>query len=230
MKLYFGGRFAEVLGLTILTALSAKATGMTGITVQEDGINPYETPTITTWIDGTGSVTVEVYAGINQLTVDGVQMNGFCVDPYHYSLSSSSGYSYVPLTSAPKDHNMNQTTATDIERLWGKYYSPGMSANDAAGLQIAIWKLVEPALTVNNDYGASVMLGVVEDTSSYTYTGPTADLSALTGPGQDYVVAAPPGQTDLTPVPDSGATVTLLGLALCGLGAVKRFWRFNFLD
>lgn len=202
MKLYFVGRCAGVLGLTILTSLSASA-----ITVQEVGVNPEEVVAINCTLGND----LNVYAGINQLVVDGVPMNGFCIDPFHYSLSSSSGYSYVPLTSAPKGHAMDQPTAIKIEELWANYYAPGMSAENAAGLQIAIWELVGAGTfsLVNPaaDYGAGTMLG-----SLGTFSGQPADLIALTGPGQDYVV----------PVPDSGTTVALLGLALCGLGAVRR--------
>ena len=202
----------EVLGATLIAAASANA-----ITVQEVGVNPYETPTIS--CTGIGN-NITVYAGVNQLVVGGVAMNGFCIDPFHYSLASSSGYSYVPLTSAPKGYVMSADVALDIQRLWGSYYSPSMTASSAAGLQIAIWELVGGSnFTLNsaNDFGAAGYVSAVQDAN---YSGPVADLIALTGPGQDYVVAAITGNA--SPVPDGGATLILLGGALCGLCLLRR--------
>jgi hypothetical protein len=100
-------------GLVGLGLVAASSIGAYALTVQELGINPYETPTIT--CSGIGTVTV--YAGINRLAVDGLPMNGFCIDPFHLSVSSSPGYQYVPLTSAPKGHAMSAGVALDIERL-----------------------------------------------------------------------------------------------------------------
>jgi hypothetical protein len=191
-------------GLVGLGLVAASSIGAYALTVQELGINPYETPTIT--CSGIGTVTV--YAGINRLAVDGLPMNGFCIDPFHLSVSSSPGYQYVPLTSAPKGHAMSAGVALDIERLWGSYYSPNMTATAAAGLQIAIWKLVGGSyfqLNSANDYGAA---GYIADVTSSGYTGPVADLIALSGPGQDYVVQH---------VPEGGVTAILMGMALCAL-------------
>ena len=200
------------LGLFVSSSLVASA-----ITVQEIGVNPYQTPTIT--CSGIGTVTV--YAGVNQLVVDGVAMNGFCIDPFHFSVPSSSDYLYVPLTSAPKGYPMSSTVALDIDRLWGNYYSPTMNATAAAGLQIAIWELVGGSyfhLDSGNDYGAA---GYISAVTSPTYTGPTASLVALTGPGQDYVVQQ--GSPDSPPqVPESGVTAGLLGAALCILIGLHR--------
>jgi hypothetical protein len=191
-------------GLLGLGLVAASSIGAYALTVQELGINPYETPTIT--CSGIGTVTV--YAGINRLAVDGVPMNGFCIDPFHFTVSSSPNYQYVPLTSAPKGYNMSAGVALDIERLWGSYYSPNMSATAAAGLQIAIWELVGGSyfqLNSANDYGAA---GYIAAVTSPAYTGPVADLIALSGPGQDYVVQN---------VPEGGVTAILLGGALCAL-------------
>jgi len=201
-------RVVSSLGLLASGSLVASA-----ITVQEIGVNPYQTPTIS--CSGIGTVTV--YAGVNQLIVDGVAMNAFCIDPFHLSVPSSSDYQYVPLTSAPKGYPMSSTVALDIDRLWGNYYSPTMSATSAAGLQIAIWELVGGSyfhLNSANDYGAA---GYISAVTSPTYTGPTASLIALTGPGQDYVVQQ--GSPDSPPreVPEGGVTAGLLGAALCVL-------------
>jgi hypothetical protein len=187
------------------------------ITVKELEVNPNRIVNITTIIYGSSlphSWTGNVYAGVNKLLVDGVPMDGFCIDPFHFSLSSSSGYSFVPLTSAPKfPGTMTAWDATLIERLWGSYYSPTMTAADAAGLQIAIWEIVGGSSFHLNgiDYGASGFLAFV---SASGYSGPRAHLIGLTGPGQDYVVAV---------VPEGGTTWAMLGLAFMSV-FLARSW------
>jgi hypothetical protein len=164
-----------------------------------------------------GADGVNVYSGINTLLItDGAEsytVNSFCIDPFHWD-GISYPYQIVPLDSAPKPPApLNAATATQIEDLWELYYSPGMSSPNAAGLQIAIWELVSSnavandglpnsdAFSVNGyDYGAS------DDLASLTaYSGPAANLLAVTGPGQDFVFAA-------TPVPDGGTTFLMLAL------------------
>ena len=187
------------------------------MTVKELEVNPNKIVNITTMIYGPSaphSWTGNVYAGVNKLLVDGVPMDGFCIDPFHFSLNSSSGYSFVPLTSAPKfPGTMTAWDATLIERLWGSYYSPTMTAGNAAGLQIAIWEIVGGSSFHLNgaDYGAGGFLAYV---SASGYNGSRAHLLGLTGPGQDYVVAA---------IPDGGTTLGMLGLAFMLVSTV-RWW------
>src|SRR5207244_5594271 len=108
-----------------------------------------------------------------------------------------------------------------ISDLWAMFYRPNMKKKAAAGLQIAIWEIVggDSFSVIGKKYGAYRMLAALQG-----YSGPGANLIALTGPGQDYVVLTPPGQGDesnvpgpisaLTPgptppptkVPDSGST------------------------
>jgi hypothetical protein len=107
---------------------------------------------------------------------------------------------------------LNAPTARDIEILWTEFYSPTMSSQSAAGLQIAIWDLVssnavatgelppsEAFSVTSYDYGASADLATLVG-----YDGPVDTLTALSGPGQDYVVDS---------VPDGGQTLILLALA-----------------
>ena len=196
---------AGVLGLLLAAGLSAQA-----ITVQEFSVYPYQTPTITC----TGIGTVTVYAGVNKLGVDGVPMDGFCIDPFHFSMSSSAGYDYVPLTGAPKGgYEMDAMAARDIQRLWASYYETATgNADIAAGLQIAIWEVVGGgsfALNSGNDYGASSFLEAIH---SSAYEGGEANVIALTGPGQDYVVRN---------VPDGGLAALLLAMGLVGIGCAR---------
>src|SRR5438552_7596140 len=143
-----------------------------------------------------------VGAGIKSLRVDGVLMDGFCIDPFTRALSSSSGYSFVPLTQAPEaPWTLSASGATQISDLWTMFYSPDMKKKKAAGLQIAIWEIVggDDFTVIGKSYGAKKMLAALD-----SYSRPGARLIALTGPGQDYVVLTPPGQgNESTPPPHS---------------------------
>jgi hypothetical protein len=202
---------AAAMGVSLLTALSSKANS---VTVQELGVGPDEVVNITSSTLGTANV----YAGINNLLVNGVAAEGFCIDPFHWSLTGVQSYNTEALSLGPKNPGgpMGTVKATEIEQLWAKYYSASMSPQNAAGLQVAIWEVVgSTTLTDPNyfkvngsDYGASLMLTWVNNNPG----APTANLLAVTGPGQDYVI----------PVPDGGTTLMLLGEALCGLFIIRR--------
>jgi len=175
-----------------------------------------------------------VGAGIKSLRVDGVVMDGFCIDPFTRALKSSSGYSFVPLTQAPEaPFTLTANEATQISDLWAMFYSPAMKKKKAAGLQIAIWEIVggDDFSVVGKSYGAKKMLAALGG-----FSGQGADLIALTGPGQDYVVPTPPGhggETTPTPtpgpspspppnnVPDGGSTFPLFATAILALLAVN---------
>src|SRR6266700_4825079 len=148
-----------------------------------------------------------VGAGIKKLQVDGVAMNGFCIDPFTMALHSSSGYRFVPLTQAPEaPWTLSASEATEISDLWAMFYKPKMKQKKAAGLQIAIWEIVggDDFTVIGKSYGANRMLAALD-----SYSGPGAGLIALTGPGQDYVVLTPPGQGDeSTPAPRPHSTPT----------------------
>jgi hypothetical protein len=212
--------WSVLLSFIVCSATAAQFNLGDHITVAESSVNPSVVVQVNITGLSTGDITYSggVYAGINQLLINGSEIvNGFCIDPFHFSSSSSLPYTVVDLTGAPKGHPMSPQTATYIERLWGSFYSPTMGAQNAAGFQIAIWELVDPSgfhLTSGNDYGAGAMLSTV---MASDYSGPTtANLVALTGSGQDYVVQS---------VPDGGTTVSLLGLGLLALAAAKRQFR-----
>lgn len=152
------------------------------------------------------------YAGVIKLLVDGKPMDGFCIDPFHFSSSQPLTYETLPLALAPKASahpyfpgGMGAQNAADISKLWAMYYSPAMTANLAAGLQLAIWEVVGGAnftLASGNDFGASTMLASLSSSAT-----PPARLLALSGPGQDYLIPN---------VPDSGLTFALLGITSLG--------------
>jgi hypothetical protein len=212
---------AAVIGWTMVAGLAANVNaGPATVTEITDwNTTPMENVTVTDPLLNLDNYS-PIYAGINTLEVtDGTSStveNGFCIDPFHWSASGpSSPYYVVTLTGAPKSPaQLNAFTATEIEDLWAKYYSPTMSSSSAAGLQVAIWELVSSnavatdglpaaeAFSVTSfDYGASADLA-----SLTNYHGPTPSLIALTGPGQDFVTAS-----------DGGETFILLGLTLSAL-------------
>ena len=187
------------------------------ITVDEMGTGPGEVLTVN--VSGSGTLLVD--AGLLNLEVGGLHVDGFCIDPFHFSDGLMTGYQVVGLTSAPKQNLMSSATALLIERLWGSYYSPGMSSSDAAGLQIAFWELTGGSgfkLLSGNDYGAAGFLAAVQ---APNYDGPVADLVALTGPGQDYAVEA--AAVNSLTVPEATSTLMLFAFALLTLWIVS--WR-----
>src|SRR5436190_3990286 len=147
-----------------------------------------------------------VGAGIKKIQVDGVQKDAFCIDPFTMALRSSPGYKFVPLTKAPEaPWTLSAGRATEISDLWAMFYSPNMTTNKAAGLQLAVWEIVggDAFTVIGKDYGSGRMLAALQ-----TYSGPGANLIALTGPGQDYVVLTPPGQSDESTPPPHRPTPT----------------------
>ena len=210
----FGKYFiAGLIGAFFLQGIESKAIS---VTVQEVGVDPYKVVNISVPDFYTGGA----YAGVVKLKVNGVAMDGFCIDPFHFSSSSALVFDVVPLANAPKPFNgisraMGTTGADTISKLWAMAYSSTMTAAQAAGLQIAIWKVVggNQFSISGDDYGATTLLSQVQN-----YTGPVANLIGLTGPGQDYVVQN---------VPETGATIILLALGMLGLGIVRKAGKFE---
>jgi len=200
--------FLAILLVPMSLGLFATTSQANTFTLQELGISPGAV----TQVSVSGFYTGEVEAGIVNLVVDGVAMNGFCIDPFHFALSSSSGYQFLPLANAPKaPGTMNATQAGEISDLWAMAYSPTMTAEQAAGLQIAMWEIIGGSnfSVLGNDFGAGTFLSELQ-----SYSGPGTNLIALSGPGQDYVVQR---------VPESGSTVAFFALAALALAFTHTF-------
>jgi hypothetical protein len=199
-----------------LTAMAYRASAVP-VTVQELGVGANEIVQMTSSTLGTANV----YAGILNLSVNGVATDGFCIDPFHWSIAGKQDYDSEPLADAPKApvNGMGAASATKIEQLWAHYYSHTMSNQDAAGLQIAIWEIVGGVdfhLESAPDYGAGAML----DWVSANPDALGANLIAVTGPGQDYVI---PNTSNPPPpnVPDGGETALLLSASLAALAIMR---------
>jgi len=223
----------------LLTALTLTATSGIGlraspVTVTDNGMGANDSVHINSSTLGNN---IFGYAGIVDLTVvaNGVTTNvdGFCIDPWHYSVSYATSDNLEPLASAPKPPGpMSAAAAIQIEQLWAQYMttSYALSSNSstadewAAALQLEIWQTVANSITTpgvsyslssitNHFSGEASAITSDESAMAVFLTGhpnaPTANLAALSGEyGQDYVI-----QT----VPDGGATGALLGLACLGL-------------
>ena len=196
-------RFTVCAGLALIFGAAMHAGP---VVVDELGIGANEVVRISSSTLGNN---LSVYAGIIDLTINGVAADAFCIDPWHWSISGPQNYTSEALSSAPKAPGpMSAADALQIGNLWAAYFSPTMTDQQAAGLQIAIWDTVSGTggatftLDSSNDYGAAAMIAAVQGRTN------PASLLAVTGPGQDYVIAN---------VPERGATAAFLGLGLVGL-------------
>jgi len=212
-----------LFALALLSVVSLKATP---ITVSELGVGAGET----VWINSSSlGNNLHVYASVVKLNVGGAYMDGFCIDPWHWSASGALPYDLEPLANAPKSANnssanpMGASAAKQIEQLWKQYYTAGISNVYAAALQIKIWQIVDNAvsngsfslLSVDGGDSAAVYLTLtaMDNFLLNNPNAPTANLVAVTGSGQDYVIPN---------VPESGVTVLLLGVVFAGLAALRR--------
>lgn len=215
----------RIWGAVVATMLAAAllASPARAVTVDNLGIFGVQvTVTVAGYYGG------PINAGIDKLVVDGVAMDGFCIDPWHPVLATSTGYEFRDLALAPKPPGpMGATEAAEIAKLWAMAYSPTMSNKQAAGLQIAIWEIVGGSnfSVIGKDCGASVLLANLQN-----YSGPSANLIALSGPGQDYVVLTPPSHfAENTPsTPDSGSTLLLSAMSFAAAILLRRAHKFSF--
>ena len=200
-----------------LLTLTAQAASANPVTVQNTGTSPG----VILNVSISGFYTGGVYVGVENLLVDGVLYQGFCIDLHRFASSSSLEYTIDPLASSPlHGPAIGETTANLIKEMWAQYYAGALTdANTAAGLQLAIWSVIMGVddwtwLNSADHYGADEMIAWAN-----THDGPLADLVALNrtdGSSQSYAIQG---------VPDGGATVMLLGGALMALGVLRRKFR-----
>lgn len=194
---------AAIAAISLATAMSASAS----LTVSYVNTHPGGTVNLTvTGNAGYASLNFsgEVYAGVYNLTVNGLATPSFCIDVQRDS-GTASDYYYNDLASSPLSlaGPMGAAAAADVEKLWAAYYSPTMSDLNAAALQLAIWETVA---TGDGNYTVSAtdrnISGVVAETAimlgNLDNLTTQADLVGLVSPTtQNYVVAVPEASTVL---------------------------------
>jgi hypothetical protein len=193
-------------------ALAGASSASAALTVAFTGVNPEEVVTLqVTGVSAFGPG--GVYAGIYNLTVDGVATPSFCIDVNRES-GNFSDYSYVALSSAPLSPvgPMGSDHAIAIEKLWAAYYSPSMNAQDAAALQVAIWESLG-----NNTLGYTVTVSG-NDPVTAEAANMLASLSGLTGLADLRGLVSPSGQNYVVPVPEP-TTMIAGALLLLPFGA-----------
>jgi hypothetical protein len=198
---------ASSIGAMISAQADPYAIGQT-VFVQEAGVSPNHIVTIK--MTGAGYDTVgtwDVYAGITQLKIGASTVNSFCIDPYQWSSGDPTSYTVKNLAEAPVPYfQMTSAAAQTVNNLWANFYQLALgNADQAAGLQIAIWETVAGSRfsVVGSDYGAAGMI-----TSVHSQTADAGLVALSSRSFQDYVVQN---------VPDAGTTLVLLGLGLVAL-------------
>ncbi len=200
------------VGIALGATVAARATPFTlgqTVQVQEVGLGPHETATITSSTLGTLTTGV----GLLKLMVDGTAFNAFCIDPYQFSSSATQQYTVAALATAPVPA-MGAAAALTVDKLWADFFATALTnPTVAAGLQIAIWETVAGSnfSVTGSDFGAAGMIA-----SANAQTGVANLLALASARFQDYVIQQPPT------VPDGGSTVVLLGSALILLALFAR--------
>jgi hypothetical protein len=228
------------------SAFSGNALKANPIEVTEDGIGANDTVYINSSTLGSN---LHVYAGIVDLTLGtgphSTKTDGFCIDPWHWSVSGPQSYGLEALADAPKPPGpMSAKAALQIEELWAKYmtstYALSGSSHTAdewaAALQLEIWGTVAGSISgasygldsVDNNFSgeATAVLGDLGAMNTYlagaTGSTPRADLEAVSG-GVNVDGRDNPGQDYvIDSVPDGGTTAALMGMGLLGMLALSR--------
>jgi hypothetical protein len=232
----------KVLFILVVGALAgAPAVADPTVVLKEVSTNPGDTMTIyTSGYDGgawVGVYNLNILApGYGALKGD---VQSFCIDVWDSSPSSYQTYTVVPLDQAPDPGaapvgGMGDAKARLVAQLLDKYWQGTLTTTEAVAIQLAVWEIVDDALSINpTSYDvttggfyatgnsaaltrANVMLDSLTagGASHGSYRGLTnSTTGGILGTYQDYVVR----------VPIPGAVL----LGLLGLGAAgARLRRF----
>src|ERR1019366_3056875 len=234
---------STTLALAFL-AFAGNALKATPVTVTEDGIGANDTVYINSSTLGND---LHVYAGIVDLTIaNGAltsNVDSFCIDPWHWSVSGPTSDNLEPLASAPKPPGpMSAGAAIQIEQLWAQYMTSAyaLSGNSqtadewSAALQLEIWQTLAGSISgatyslvsVDNNFSGEAIavvgdLGTMNTFLSHTTSfTPRANLLAVST-GVSVTGLDNSGQDFVIPsVPDGGDTAVLTGLGLLGMLAL----------
>lgn len=181
-------RKATTLLLALLGAAAVHAS-----TIDIVGFGPHETANVVI----EGFYTGPVIAGVINLSLDGgAPFSAFCIDPFHYALDHSAGFSFQPLIPY-----LDSVTAWQVRAAF--QLGDPSTPEGAAAEQLAIWEIVggDRFTVIGNDFGAAELL-----TDIGSYHGSVPNLRALVGPGQDYGT-----------VPETGSTLVMFATGLLAL-------------
>jgi hypothetical protein len=177
-----------------------------------------------------------VWAGVYNLDIQGLgQLPSICIDVRDYSPSTDQPYGVVALKDAPDPlaGPMHAAKAADLSKLLDAYWTSGLTNDQAAGLQLAAWEIVDEQIGSYNiatgnfqaaGNGLASGWATTYLTGFVSYNGPAGSYLALTnhdvvetGSGlgyyQDYVVR--------DPVPVPGA-ILLGGIGVSLVGWLRR--------
>jgi hypothetical protein len=181
--------------------IAGSFTGILNAGAQEsvvlDNISPVQVVTV----QATGAFNIGpagVYAGIYNLSVNGLPTPAFCTDLFRdapMTLQNDYNYSDLSLSPLAPDGPMGVAAAVNIEKLWAQYFPAATTSSQEAALQVAIWETVALGVgtyTLNFSGNDPVTMEADAMLASLPNLTAEADVTALVNPdGQSYVVAAP---------------------------------------
>ena len=187
--------------------------------------------------DGTYTTTAGVFK--LQIGNPGSEFKTFCIDLYDNASTSYQNYTAGSLAAAPlvggatPDQPMGPAAALAVSKLWAMNYSAALGdATKGQALQIAIWEVVTET-KLGNSYDLTAGSFILNTTASGARTAANAMLTSLAnydenthGPLPDlFAWTSAEGNNqfqDYIGVPDGGATLALLGLAMGVLSVASR--------
>jgi hypothetical protein len=180
------------IGACLASALWASASQAAMVTL--DNVSPNEVISVNS---------ESVYAGIYNLTVNGVATPSFCIDVVHNINGGDTfnDFSRVVLSTAPNSPAgpMGTTAASIIEGLWGTYFAGATTSSEAAALQVAVWRAVNLGNhPVPLSFGSDATTQAAYDRSTYmldhitSYAGLSGLLGGVADNTQGFVVVPEP--------------------------------------
>ncbi len=228
-------RYSVIAAQAGVLALAAGASAQIGQTVRASfsSVSPSELAVVQI-PSGTGGFQ-EVLAGPFNWTRDAgnpgtdttvpATFSSFCIELtqniefntiYEYTLANLAD-APIPATP-PYGVPMGAAKADAISELWGRFWSPAFTAQDAAAFQLAIWEIV-----YDGPYGANTGTGQVflfSNVNPATIAQTNTWLAALdgTGPRATYLQALVSDTLQDQIIPAPGAAVLALGGVLLAAG------------
>lgn len=186
----------KVKCLIAVAAVALWATAAQAAWVHEVNVSPNQTVHLDVDNVVGADYSGNVYAGIYNLTVDGVATPSLCIDVQRQSGSGTYQYEYLSLPSAPLSWAgpMGDTAADTVSRLWAQYFSGATSSSlEAAALQVAVWQTIDAAVdtyTITVSGNAAVTTRAAEMLADLA-SDPASLVALVNETYQNYVVPVP---------------------------------------